>query len=158
MLGFGAEILLEVLFELVPSVFELVLEAISWLFDSKDDKRKRAGESKLDEEAGAAPQRAQWSPLVTGALMIVSLALGVWWGQHVLAGGQTYPPLTLWSLIVVGGAAAIVALTMEEPPTADVHRGESRWRHYLRFDRSRLTRIALLNLAGAVGIALGYYA
>lgn len=82
-------------------------------------------------------------------------------GIYVHDSGQSTPPIALWSLLAVAAFAWARAHASEPAPAAptdDAPTNEPWWQRATRFDRERWNRLAWLNLAGAVGVTLGYFA
>jgi hypothetical protein len=133
------DVILEALVELIVQVlFEVVLEA-----------GLHGLERALETRAG----RAIAKTLITvGA----GFGFGVAWGVHVANTGQRYTPRSVWvsvGLAVVGAALAVYARRDSE--------WDSRFGHVpviLRWPSSRLAGLALLNVALAVGIYVGFNA
>lgn len=143
------EFLVELLFEFVLGpIVEILLHGIGWL---------------LKKSALATGRAASWvvktRVAVDAILVFVSAGLGGGWGRYVAGTGQDYPPLALASLgvtaILAAGFAARSEPKAESDPSVDAVPSK---RSYWSFDRARWTRLALLNLSGAAGVAIGYFA
>lgn len=138
------EIIFELLFQLV---FEVILET---LFH-------------LGWEATSTTMRNPVGRITAGA--VVGLGLGVAWGVHVAGTGRTVTPTSLYVCVAlaVGSAAVAVARQLQEPAPGDEASGTTAsprddriWQWPWHWPSDRFVGFALLNMALALGIAIGF--
>ena len=136
---------MEILFELL---FEVVLQFV--------------GEVLL--EAGFRVVGRVLANRVVRTVLAITVGFGggYWWGARLSELGRTEPPSSLWVSIGLAGVFGTVALVKVLRGTPRRVPAESRMERFelaftpWRWSAARLGRFALLNMALAAGIAVGF--
>lgn len=92
-----------------------------------------------------------------GRITIASVAgfgAGLWWGVHLTEMGRVQQPRAMWTSLALAGLAGLAALWRGRPEAT--YDNEAVFAPPWRWPAQRFLGLAVLNLAVAAGIAVGF--
>ncbi len=130
---------------IVQGLFEFVIEMVT------------SGGSSTDRRNDTSPKR--WDPngLFLLAFTALGVGLGFLWGWHVATTGQRTPPITIWVSLFGAALFTLLAVRDANRPLAYLIPERSRYRPWT-WPARQLWRVAVLNVAGAIGVWWGFAA